>query len=71
MECRWVMKKVPCSGPGCSDRRRHYESDEPRGTIYVEVPDEYDGPAFCSIECWNYSKHELQKDRELNETSSI
>ena len=48
------MKKVPCTGPGCANKRRHYETDEPRGIIYIEVPDAYNGPAFCSIECMLY-----------------
>ena len=48
------MKKLPCSGSGCSNRRKHYESMDPRGIIYVEVPDEYEGKAFCSIECRVY-----------------
>jgi len=59
------MKKVPCSGPGCEKRRIHYERpDTPRGTVLVEVPDTYEGNAFCSIECYNYYKTE-------NATTSI
>lgn len=51
------MKKVPCNGPGCETRRIHYESPEtPRGIVLVEVPDEYEGNAFCSIECYSYYK---------------
>lgn len=49
------MKKVPCSGPSCSGRRPYYEKDNPRGIVYVEILDKYDGKAFCSIECMLYA----------------
>jgi hypothetical protein len=46
------VRQVPCSGPGCANRRIHYErQDEPRGTQYVEVADDYEGPAYCSLTC--------------------
>jgi hypothetical protein len=46
------VKLLPCSGPGCSDRRIHYERpDEPRGIQYVEVPIDFTGKAYCSINC--------------------
>lgn len=49
------MKQVKCSGPGCENRRRHHESDEPRGPQIVDVPDDWQGKrAFCSIECAAY-----------------
>lgn len=50
------MKKVKCSGPGCEGRRRHHESDEPRGPQWVEVPDGFpdDKKAYCSVECASY-----------------
>lgn len=39
-------------GYGCAERRIHHERpDTPRGPQYVEVPDDYEGPAFCSITC--------------------
>ena len=28
----------------------------PRGPQHFEVPDDYDGPAYCSIECSVYAK---------------
>lgn len=46
--------KRPCSYALCGDRRIHWETpDEPRGTQYVEVPDDYpvDRPVYCSITC--------------------
>ena len=48
---RTPMKKVPCSGPDCALRRVHYESDVPRGVRYVEVREDYNGKAYCSITC--------------------
>jgi hypothetical protein len=45
-------KKLPCSGPQCSERRIHYERpDEPRGIQYVEVPEDFTGKAYCSHTC--------------------
>ena len=46
------MKKIPCSGPVCDQRRIHHEEPDvmrPRQT--VEVPDDYEGKAFCSYTC--------------------
>jgi hypothetical protein len=55
------MKYLPCAGPGCASRRLHYEKpDTPRGSQWVEVPDEYEGNAFCSIECWSYFKESVK-----------
>lgn len=47
------MKKVPCANTKeCPQRRIHFEEpDTPRGTQYIEVPDDYKGPAYCSITC--------------------
>ena len=46
------MKKLPCSSPDCKYRRKHWCSpDEDRGIIYVEVADDYEGPAYCSLTC--------------------
>lgn len=45
--------KIPCSGPGCAERRIHWEEpNTPRGVQYVEVPDGFEGSkAYCSITC--------------------
>lgn len=53
---------IPCDGPGCANRRVHYEKDTPRGVQMIEVPDvrgipEHPGPYFCSIECHVYYLH--------------
>jgi hypothetical protein len=54
------MKQVPCAGPGCADRRVHFERpDTPRGIQMVEVPDDHEGLAFCSITCSLYWKAEV------------
>ena len=46
------MKKIKCSGPDCENRRRHWcEPDTPRGPQYVEVQDDYEGKAYCSLTC--------------------
>lgn len=45
-------KKVPCSGPGCANQRIHWcRPDEPRGIRYIEVDEDYEGQAFCSLTC--------------------
>jgi len=48
------MKQIPCSGPGCSKVFTNHETDLPRGVKLIEVPDEYQGKAYCSIECKVY-----------------
>lgn len=46
------VKQIICSGPGCDNRRVHWmEPFTPRGPVKVIVPDDYEGPAYCSIEC--------------------
>lgn len=46
------MKKVPCSYHKCGEYRVHYERpDEQRGQQMVEVPDNHEGKAYCSIAC--------------------
>lgn len=46
------MKKVPCCGPGCADHRVHWcAPDTPRGVQLVEVADDWNRPAFCSMTC--------------------
>ena len=49
------MKNIPCSGPGCEQVAANYETDRPRGVILIEVPDDYQGKAYCSIECRAYA----------------
>lgn len=47
-----MSKRVACLAYGCAERRVHWaRPDVPRGTQYVEVPDEYEGPAYCSLTC--------------------
>lgn len=51
------MKKVPCSYVDCGSRRKHWEDPEPRGyRRMIEVPEDFNGPAYCSIECQVYDK---------------
>ena len=48
------MKKIACSGPGCSSRRVHHEyQDTPRGTQYIDVEDTFPKgkKAYCSLTC--------------------
>ena len=46
------MKKVPCSYEKCGDYRCHWEKpEEKRGTQMIEVEDDFDKPAYCSITC--------------------
>ena len=46
------MKKVPCPYKGCYQRRPHYTlQDEERGTQMVEVSDDFEGDAYCSLTC--------------------
>jgi hypothetical protein len=58
-------KLVSCASAGCADKRRHYESDEPRGIQMLEVPYDFLGKAYCSIECFEYGKKELDKPKEM------
>jgi hypothetical protein len=44
--------KLPCTYVDCGMRRRHFEDPFTlRGTQNVEVPDDWSGPVYCSIEC--------------------
>lgn len=75
MRARWARafgktKTVPCAGLGCADRRAHFESDEPRGTQMVEVPADYNGRAFCSIECSVYGRARTEPTREANDNAA-
>lgn len=46
------MKKVPCTYSKCGLRRVHYtKPDIQRGAQYIEVPEDFQGQAFCSITC--------------------
>ena len=47
------MKRVECSNsPYCEQRRIHFEQpDTPRGKQYIEVEDDYEKPAYCSLTC--------------------
>lgn len=47
---------MKCAYPGCSTRRLHHESPhQQRPHQLVEVPDGYQGTAYCSIECLSYN----------------
>jgi len=44
--------KVYCSNPKCWSRRVHHErQDTPRGQQIIEVLEDHEGCAFCSITC--------------------
>jgi len=46
-----------CSGPGCEEKRSNWSNpDVSRGIQVIEVPEGYEGPAFCSVECSMYYK---------------
>lgn len=67
------MKKVKCSGPGCSERRCHHEfPDKPRGIQWIEVPDDFpeDGKAYCSIDCAMYAKALRDRGRIRDENKN-
>jgi hypothetical protein len=53
------MKKVPCSCPTCGDRRSNYEN--PEKPIIIEVPDDFQGFAYCSFECKAYHEFEMKQ----------
>jgi hypothetical protein len=61
-------KKVPCSSPSCSSRRIHHgRPDEPRGTVWLDVPEGFEGHAYCSVECYLYGKTENDATKKLSE----
>jgi len=65
-------KKVPCSYKGCSDRRPHYERPhEKRLHRMIEVPEDFSGDAYCSIECQVYDKPKYNPVRDIFEKESI
>jgi hypothetical protein len=61
------MKKVPCSYEKCGKIRPHFESsEESRPTQWIEVPDDFAGRAYCSVECAAYAKAlKIKKDNFL------
>jgi hypothetical protein len=51
------VKKVPCAWEGCSNRRPHWsEPYKRRQHRMIEVPADYEGKAYCSIECQMYAE---------------
>ena len=48
-----MSRRVPCFNPDCWSRRVHHEMpDVPRGQVFIDVPDDWDGyGAFCSMMC--------------------
>jgi len=60
-----AFKLIDCSGPHCAERRIHHERpDTPRGIQSVRVPQNYVGPAFCSIECRMYWQGQQRMEKE-------
>ena len=46
------MKKIPCSYKHCDQRRIHFAiQDESRPRQMVEVDDDHEGDAYCSLTC--------------------
>ena len=46
------MKKIPCSYKHCDQRRIHFTiQDESRPRQMVEVDDDHEGDAYCSLTC--------------------
>lgn len=46
------MKKIPCSYRHCDQRRLHFAiQDENRPRQMVEVDDDFEGDAYCSLTC--------------------
>ena len=48
-----MSRKLACGYKDCGNRRVHHErQDTPRGTQYIDVPDDFKGDvAYCSITC--------------------
>ena len=47
-----MKKKVPCSYKDCGARRIHWEEpNTPRGTQHIDVAVDYEGLAYCSMDC--------------------
>ena len=51
-------KMIECSYEKCGERRLHWSSPEtPQGERRkIEMPADYEGPVYCSIECAAYAK---------------
>ena len=46
------MKTIPCSYKDCDQRRVHFSiPDETRSHRMVEVKDDHEGDAYCSLTC--------------------
>jgi hypothetical protein len=46
------MKKVQCDYKECSHYRKHWcDPQKERGVQIVEVPDDFQGKAYCSMTC--------------------
>lgn len=46
------MKKIPCSYKHCDQRRLHFAiQDENRSRQMVEIADDHEGDAYCSLTC--------------------
>ena len=46
------MKVIPCSYKNCGNRRAHFAiPDEDRGVQMIEVDEDYEGNAYCSLTC--------------------
>ncbi len=51
--------RVPCAYSKCPEYRAHHERpDEPRGIQWVPVPEDHQGPAYCSLTCKMLAKAE-------------
>lgn len=49
-------KMVPCGNPSCNERRINWDrQDEMRSHQMCEVPEDYNGKAFCSFTCACYA----------------
>ena len=53
------MKQIPCSYKNCSERRIHHErQDISRGLQLIDVSEEFNGKAYCSIMCASLDQYE-------------
>lgn len=59
------MKLISCCCKTCQNRRKHYEEhDVNRYQQLVEVPDDFIGRAYCSIECMLYDEHDRKETKD-------
>ena len=63
-----MLKKVKCSGPGCEYVVR-WTTMKVRGPQYIEVPDDFEGKAYCSIECQLYDKEVVKEENANNKAT--